>query len=191
MALNVLFWYAVPLFQFEAPLTPYNRAVLLFVGSWNLRANWLGSWHNRMGPISKVFSVTFPIITVGVMQSGPITDNLPGFFFVANFTCKFSYPRTRFGRCLIQEVLVSMLAGVVLMILTLFKYIKTRRLVMGSGQRGGWWASGGSKERRAPTLSVNANVSQSGVTTTSSGVRNALYDRSLIIRFCIGFTIMM
>lgn len=95
----------------------------------------------------------------------------------------------RFGRCLILEVLVSMLAGVVLMILTLLKYIKTRRLVMGSGHRAGWWASGGSKERRVPA--TIANVSQSGVTTSSSGVRNALYDRSLIIRFCIGFTIMM
>lgn len=155
-----------------------------------MRANWLGNWQNSIGPISKVFSVTFPIITVGVMQADSVTDNLPGFFIIANFTCKFTYPRTPLGSCLIFEVLVSMLAGVVLMILTLFKYIKTRRLVMGSRNRGGWWASGGSKERRAPTISANVNVSQSGV-TTSSGVRNALYDRSLIIRFCVGFTIMM
>ncbi|CAG8972477.1 hypothetical protein HYALB_00001167 [Hymenoscyphus albidus] len=154
MSLNILFW-----------------ATLLFVGSWNIKATWLGNWRYKLAPASKIFSVIYPTFTVGLMQSDIIADNIPGFFVVANST----------------KVILGSLIGAILMFLTLFKYIKTRRLVLQSGGRGGWWASGGSKERRAPAL--NTEESQIGV-TTSDGTRDALYDRSLIIRFCIGFTIM-
>jgi hypothetical protein len=80
-----------------------------------------------------------------------------------------------------------MLAGTVCLVLTLYKYVKTRRLVAGSEDRGGWWASGGSKGRRAPDIGTQGTA-QSSLTAESRG---SIYDRALITRFTIGFFILL
>jgi hypothetical protein len=91
------------------------------------------------------------------------------------------------GSLLIVEVLFSMLAGTACLILTLYKYIKTRRLVAGSRERGGWWASGSSKGQRAPNVSTEGTANSSSTDES----RGSIYDRALITRFTIGFCILV
>jgi hypothetical protein len=84
------------------------------------------------------------------------------------------------------KVLISMSAGTILLILILYKYMKTRRLVMGSAHRGGWWASGGSKRRQRD---IGAEGTIESEITASTG-RSSIYDRALVARFTIGFVIL-
>ena len=80
--------------------------------------------------------------------------------------------------------------GGVLLILILYKYVKTRRLVAGGyAKRGHWWASSGtSRDRSQDTRDFNAQGTvESGVTSNSS---RSIYDRALLIRFSIGFMIL-
>jgi hypothetical protein len=66
------------------------RSVALFCGSWGIRSNWLGDWHDRVSPISKVFAVLFPSIIVGLSHA-PAVIHLTGLFFVVtNITSKFA-----------------------------------------------------------------------------------------------------
>jgi hypothetical protein len=79
--------------------------------------------------------------------------------------------------------------GGVLLVLILYKYVKTRRLVAGYSRRGRWWASSdASKDRSQATrdFSQQATV-ESGVT---SSTRRSIYDRALLVRFSIGFIIL-
>jgi hypothetical protein len=83
-----------------------------------------------------------------------------------------------------------MSVGGVLLIFILYKYIKTRRLVAGYAKRGGWWASGSSKERaerQAREFGAEGTV-ESEVT---SSTRGSIYDRALVVRFTIGFVILI
>lgn len=67
MALNVFFW-----------------TIALFTGAWGVRSTWLGDWQNRMSPISKVFSVFFPALIVGMMQIESL-QRQPGVFIVLTY----------------------------------------------------------------------------------------------------------
>ncbi|KAF4626181.1 hypothetical protein G7Y89_g11983 [Cudoniella acicularis] len=154
MSLNILFW-----------------AVTLFVGAWGIRSNWLGDWYDRVPTISKVFTILYPIVVVGLMQLEGVINSVPVFFIVSNFT-----------------LLISMAIGTVLLILILYKYMKTRRLVAGSNQqRGRWWASGSSKERSQNDIGTNGTM-ESGI---GSNTRRSIYDRALVTRFTIGFGILV
>ena len=83
-------------------------------------------------------------------------------------------------------VMGSLAIGSVLLILILYKYLKTRRLLSGPARRG-WWASGGSKERsRDEGIGAERTV-ESGATSTT---KRTSYDRALVIRFTIGFVIL-
>ncbi|KAH6674167.1 hypothetical protein B0J14DRAFT_33301 [Halenospora varia] len=145
-------------------------AVTLFIGAWGIRSNWLGDWYDRVPIISKAFAIVYPILIVGLMQIDPIINSLPAFFIVSNIT-----------------LLLSMAIGTVLLILILYKYMKTRRLVMGSGRRGKWWASGSSKDRSQTDFGTNG-TDRSGV---ASSTRQSIYDRALVTRFTIGFGILV
>ncbi|CZR61688.1 uncharacterized protein PAC_11585 [Phialocephala subalpina] len=75
----------------------------------------------------------------------------------------------------------------ILLVFILYKYMKTRRLLAGAGRRGGWWASGGSKERsRNRDIGAEGTI-ESGVT---SNTQRSIYDRALVTRFTIGFVIL-
>jgi hypothetical protein len=76
--------------------------------------------------------------------------------------------------------------GGILLILILYKYVKTRRLVAGYSISGGWWASGSKDSRGTRDLSQQATV-ESEVTFNT---RSSIYDRALLVRFSIGFVIL-
>jgi hypothetical protein len=87
-------------------------------------------------------------------------------------------------------VFTSLSMGGVLLILILYKYVKTRRLVAGYSRRGRWWGSSSetSNDRsRATTDFSQQTTVESGVT---SSAKRSIYDRALLIRFSIGFTIL-
>lgn len=84
-------------------------------------------------------------------------------------------------------MLGSLTIGSILLVLILYKYMKSRRLLAGTGRLGGWWASGGSKERsRNRDIGAEGTV-ESGVT---SNTQRSIYDRALVTRFTIGFLIL-
>ncbi|PVH80644.1 hypothetical protein DL98DRAFT_515304 [Cadophora sp. DSE1049] len=156
MAINVFFW-----------------TVALFAGAWGIRSNWLGDWQNRMSPISKVFSVFFPALIVGLMQIESLQKQ-PSAFIVTTYFAMFT----------------SLSMGSILLILILYKYMKTRRLVAGHSQRRGrWWASDGSKSRTDDSAYAQGTV-ETGVSGAVSSTRRSIYDRALVTRFTIGFVIL-
>ncbi|KAG4434667.1 hypothetical protein IFR05_009842 [Cadophora sp. M221] len=156
MALNVFFW-----------------TVALFTGAWGVRSTWLGDWQNRLSPISKVFSVCFPALIIGLMQIESL-QRQPGIFIVLTYFAMFT----------------SLSFGSVLLVLILYKYMKTRRLVAGHSQRRGrWWASDGSKSRTDDSGYAPGTI-ETGVSGTVSSTRRSIYDRALVTRFTIGFVIL-
>jgi hypothetical protein len=76
--------------------------------------------------------------------------------------------------------------GSILLLLILYKYMKTRRLVAGYGKRGRWWASD-DRSQRDVGADYTADTVASGVT---SSTRRSIYDKALITRFTLGFVIM-
>ncbi|KAK0106940.1 hypothetical protein ONS95_003655 [Cadophora gregata] len=156
MALNVFFW-----------------TVALFAGAWELRSNWLGEWQHRMAPVSKVFSVLFPILVIGLMQIESLQKE-PSAFIIVTYFAMFT----------------SLSMGSILLVLILYKYMKTRRLVAGHSQRRGrWWASDGSKSRTDESAYAEGTV-DTAISGTLSSTRRSIYDRALITRFTIGFVIL-
>jgi hypothetical protein len=87
MSLNILFWQAHRILPFRAALI-LHRTVQLFIGSWGIRSNWLGNWHDRGPLISKVFSIIFPGLIVGLLNIQAVTDNTAGFIIVAYVASK-------------------------------------------------------------------------------------------------------
>lgn len=73
--------------------------------------------------------------------------------------------------------------GSVLLILILFKYMKTRRLVAGS-QSGGWWAS------QQESYNQSGNTLENGTISPEVTSRRSIYDRALLTRFSIGFVLL-
>lgn len=87
-------------------------------------------------------------------------------------------------------VFTSLSMGSILLILILYKYMKTRRLVAGHSQRRGrWWASDGSKSRTDDSAYAQGTV-ETGVSAAVSSTRRSIYDRALVTRFTIGFVIL-
>lgn len=83
-----------------------------------------------------------------------------------------------------NAVFTSLSVGSILLVLMLYKYIKTRRLVSGNHRRGRWWASDGTKSQNE-TVSGNSTVD-----TYQPTSRKSIYDRALVTRFTIGFVIL-
>jgi hypothetical protein len=90
--------------------------------------------------------------------------------------------------CLLMmfPVFSSLSMGSILLVLILYKYMKTRRLVSGYSKRGRWWAS---DDRSQQDIGANytADTMTSGVT---SSTRRSIYDKALMTRFTLGFVIM-
>ncbi|CZR59817.1 uncharacterized protein PAC_09711 [Phialocephala subalpina] len=156
MSLNILFW-----------------TVALFTGSWGIRSKWLGDWHDRIAPISKVFSVIFPGLIIGLLNVTAIQDNAGVFIFIS-YIVMFS----------------SLSMGSILLILILYKYMKTRRLVSGYSRRGRWWASGSSKDRSENRSGNDIGAGYTAESGVTSSTRRSIYDRALVTRFTIGFVIL-
>jgi hypothetical protein len=167
MALLVLFW-----------------SVSLFYGSWGLRASWLGSLQAHMSLISKVFALVFPAILMSLRTSNAILDIPALFFIVTNFVSKYSSKMFMTASTNSIQVILSFTVGTVVQILTLYKYMKTRRLLAGQARRGRWWAPG-SIERSNIDIGTDTTTSRGSHVLASA--EQAVYDRALVIRFSIGF----
>ncbi len=80
----------------------------------------------------------------------------------------------------------SLSMGSILLILILYKYMKTRRLVFGHAKRGRWWASDSRSQRDlGPDYAAETAASR-----MASSARRSIYDKTLITRFTLGFVIM-
>ncbi|KAA8569151.1 hypothetical protein EYC84_000820 [Monilinia fructicola] len=157
-------------------------AVKLFCGSWEIRANFLGGWlRENISLISKIFAITIPALLIGLGHAPLVLTSLVATFLLSNFT-----------------MLVSLSIGSILMVLILYKYVKTRRLLFAHEKRNGWWGSSGTATASDTTGTghgnVNANASSS-VNDIGNGnhisTRRSLYDRALITRFTIGFVVLL
>lgn len=88
-------------------------------------------------------------------------------------------------------VLISLSLGGLSLILTLYKYVKTRRLAMGKAGRGGWWASRSSPhEHSSQDLGSETGNGTLSVSEGTVNTRKSIYDRALITRFTVGFVIL-
>ncbi|TGO52245.1 hypothetical protein BCON_0145g00270 [Botryotinia convoluta] len=160
MALMVLFW-----------------AVKLFCGSWEIRANFLGSWlREHISFISKIFAIVVPGILVGVGHAPAVLRSLVATFILMNST-----------------MLISLSTGSILMVLILYKYIKTRRLLFAHEKRNGWWASSGTATATDTTGISTGTGTGTGQSNANNRkiARRSVYDRALITRFTIGFVIIL
>ncbi len=130
-----------------------------------------------------MFTIVFPGFIVGLLNAQAVTDSLVAFILVA-YSASKCLTAPQISPTNANIVFTSLSVGSILLILILYKYVKSRRLVAGYSRRGHWWASGESSGQR--------DFSQQG--TMDSGVvsntRRSIYDRALLIRFSIGFVIL-
>lgn len=80
--------------------------------------------------MSKVFSVVFPGLIIGLLNVQAVTYSTGGFVVVAYITSK-GYTDSHIYSTDTKIVFTSLSIGGVLLILILYKYVKTRRLVAG------------------------------------------------------------
>ncbi|RDW92421.1 hypothetical protein BP5796_01815 [Coleophoma crateriformis] len=149
--------------------------VALFSASWGLKTDWLGVWRLYIGPGSKAFGILFPTIVVGLGNCKAVIEN-PALAFISQTILMF----------------FSLTAGGVLLVMILFKYIKTRRLTMKHSYRSPWWASHNSKSVSSSTGMDASETNATFGTTESEAIsaRQSTYDRALVTRFTIGFVIL-
>jgi len=62
------------------------RAIALFNASVGIRSKWLGDWHGRVGPISKIFSVIFPSVIIGLLDLRAVQGSGVAYIGVSVFT---------------------------------------------------------------------------------------------------------
>lgn len=164
------------------------RTIALFRASWGLSITWLGTLQNRVALMSKIFGIVFPAIIIGLSNSGPIIAIAALDFIVQNILCTaaqfFSSDWLLTGAFL---VFASLTAGSVLLVLILFKYMKTRRLTVRNAERSPWWASNQSK---SISQSTGTNATNETDDTELSSKRQSIYDRALVTRFTIGFVLL-
>lgn len=76
--------------------------------------------------------------------------------------------------------------GSTLLVLILFKYIRTQRVTARHMRRSGWWQPGSEHSQQPSSLESGSNMESSNA---SSG-RSSRYDRALITRFSIAFILL-
>jgi len=79
----------IRLCSYKQHLFPY-RTVQLFTGSWGFRNYWLGNWHDHVPLISKVFSVIFPGLIIGLLSVQAVTNSVGAFIAVAYISSECS-----------------------------------------------------------------------------------------------------
>ncbi|PQE33010.1 glycoside hydrolase protein [Rutstroemia sp. NJR-2017a WRK4] len=144
--------------------TNISRAIKLFCGSWEIRANFLGLWREHVAFASKVFAIIFPGVVVGLANAPSVLKIASLSFVLSNIT-----------------MMASMTFGSIFMVLILVKYVKTRRILFSHERRNGWFGSSGEV----------TGVSTGTDATTARANRRAVYDRALIVRFTTGFIILL
>ncbi|KAE8448058.1 hypothetical protein EG329_009823 [Mollisiaceae sp. DMI_Dod_QoI] len=145
--------------------------ISLFTGAWGIHLRRLGDWEERVAPLAKMFSILLPGVVIGLLQVNAIQDSVVVSILVSSFV-----------------MFASLSLGSILLILILYKYIKTRRLVA-EYSRGSWWASESSKDG-SENRSEYIGASHGAGSAVTSSVRGSIYDRVLVTRFTIGFIIL-
>lgn len=154
MCLNLLFW-----------------AISLFNSAWASSFPSLGGRHHNLALFSKIMSVIFPAIIIGVLQI-PFLQETAILHIISTYATIF----------------LSLGMGSILLILILYQYIKTRRLIAETCNRGSWWGPGESELAIDPGK-VSGNYGRVSSFKIWSR-KESIYDRALITRFTIGFVIM-
>jgi hypothetical protein len=63
-----------------------TRAIKLFCGSWEIRANFLGLWREHVAFASKVFAIIFPGVVVGLANAPSVLKIGSLSFVLSNIT---------------------------------------------------------------------------------------------------------
>lgn len=164
-----------------------RRATTLFCGIWGIQGRWLGSLRTKASLSSKLFLILWPGLIIG-LQSVKAIAKITALFFIITYGTSELDPQKLMITLLPSLVGVSMTVGSILLVLTLYKYMKSRRLTVGGGRRGGWWGSSTTRRSGSQTLGSGRNHT-AGLSSESTTVRS-IYDRALIARFSIGFIIL-
>ena len=72
------------------PKTNINRAIKLFCGSWEIRANFLGLWRENVAFASKVFAIIFPGVVVGLANAPSVLKIASLSFVLSNITSELT-----------------------------------------------------------------------------------------------------
>ncbi|KAG9247384.1 hypothetical protein BJ878DRAFT_191332 [Calycina marina] len=147
-------------------------AVGLFAGTWGFKDKHLRMHAGNLSIASRTFTIAFPALVIGVANIPAVLTYGVLVFILSNMT-----------------MFLSLTIGSILLILTLYKYMKTRRLVMGSrsNKLGGWW-NPSSGESAAHSQTLESGTARPGAIVSEK--RRSIYDRALLIRFTIAFLIL-
>ncbi|EPQ61896.1 hypothetical protein BGT96224_4631, partial [Blumeria graminis f. sp. tritici 96224] len=146
-------------------------AISLFNSSWADTFSRLGDRNNKLASASKVFSIIWPGVIIALMQC-QMLQHIPILHITVSYITMFT----------------SLTLGSVLLVLILFKYIKTRRLLAECNGRGEWWATIDADDLMYRTSTTDSN--SSSVSAKISSKKKSIYDRALVTRFTIGFVVM-
>ncbi|RDW85947.1 hypothetical protein BP5796_04272 [Coleophoma crateriformis] len=137
-------------------------AVTLFCGTWriNTQPACLGDLSKYTGVVAKVFAIIFPAIILGVAQIKPIASHEVVFAVLCN-------------ACLV----VSATVGAVLISLTLYRFVQSRRLLNGST---------GATDYYTHSRSMT-NGGGGGPDRNLTKRKQRAIDRVIIIRFTVAF----
>ncbi|RKF79329.1 putative glycoside hydrolase [Golovinomyces cichoracearum] len=145
-------------------------AISLFNSSWACTFTQLGGRHHNLALSSKFFSILWPGFVISILQFEAL-HQMPTLHIIATYATIF----------------VSLTFGSILLVLILFKYIKTRRLVAECYMDDDWW---GPSENELLTDRDSKIENYGKVSSKLWSRKRSIYDRALITRFTIGFVIM-
>ncbi|SZF06291.1 unnamed protein product [Blumeria hordei] len=145
-------------------------AISLFNSSWADTFSRLGDRNNKLASASKVFSIIWPGVIIALMQC-QMLQHIPILHITVSYITMFT----------------SLTLGSVLLVLILYKYMKTRRLLAECNGRGEWWATIDADDLMYRTSTTDSN--SSSVSAKISSKKKSIYDRALVTRFTIGFVV--
>ncbi|RDW77558.1 hypothetical protein BP6252_05611 [Coleophoma cylindrospora] len=163
-----LFWIQFYTYNADALLVLF-WATSLFLGTWriNPKMAWLGPLENHIETCSKVFGLVFPAVLLSVAQINPIAGRQIIFAIVCN-------------ACLVLSATI----GAVLIILTLFKFIQSRRLLNGST-----FSSNGRSQGNNYGTGTGTGTGTGEHAARAKKAQRAI-DRSIIMRFTVAFVLL-
>jgi hypothetical protein len=139
-------------------------------------------WTSTISPASKIFAIFFPFLIIGISRANYVLKSQALFFVSTNILSKYIILWS-WCNCSYSEVFLCLTIGCILLFLILYKYMKTRRLLVSYAKRGGWWAS------ESETMgSMDAETAMES--NPNSRKRQSTYDRALLTRFTVGFFIL-
>ncbi|KAI6248011.1 hypothetical protein HI914_03418 [Erysiphe necator] len=145
-------------------------AISLFNSSWSSTFSFLGGRYHKLAIFSKVFSLIWPLGEVFISQL-PVLKHYPILHIIVTYSTIF----------------FCLSLGSVLLILILYKYIRTRKVASGYDIKDDWWTSNESDD-----LSDKENIIESygKVSYKIWDRKRFTYNKALVTRFTVGFVMM-